>query len=156
MQQFLFSNVLRVWPKVCDENCKCRQTFGPWLTGFPVATFIKHKRLKTLDMTFKKACNMHKIYYSPEVLLKFAMHCCQTFGQAPATLLRTRLWSRQRTRCNRKNYALLAFKCFWNIWCIAITPVYKEAIPVSEKHQADFKFFGHFLPRLSDNDHSQV
>ena len=36
------------------------------------------------------------------------------------------------------------------------TPVYKEAILVSEKHQADFNFFGHFLPRLSDNDHSQV
>ena len=36
------------------------------------------------------------------------------------------------------------------------TPVYKEAILVSEKHQADFKFFGNFLSRLSDNDHSQV
>ena len=36
------------------------------------------------------------------------------------------------------------------------TPVFKEAIPASKKHQADFMFFGHFLPRLSRNDHSQV
>ena len=36
------------------------------------------------------------------------------------------------------------------------TPVYKKAIPVSEKHQANFKFSDHFLPRLSGNHHSQV
>ena len=36
------------------------------------------------------------------------------------------------------------------------TPVYKEAILVTKKHRADFYFSGHFLPRLSRNDHSQV
>ena len=36
------------------------------------------------------------------------------------------------------------------------TPVYKATILVTEKHRADFNFFGHFLPRLSRNDHSQV
>ena len=35
-----------------------------------------------------------------------------------------------------------------------LTPVYKQIILASAKRQADFKFFGHFLPRLSENDHS--
>ena len=36
------------------------------------------------------------------------------------------------------------------------TPVYKGTILVTEKHRADLNFFGHFLPRLSRNDHSWV
>ena len=36
------------------------------------------------------------------------------------------------------------------------TPVYKEAILVTEKHRANFYIFVHFLPRLSRNKHSQV
>ena len=37
---------------------------------------------------------------------------------------------------------------------IVTTPVYKKAILAWAKRQADFKFFVHFLPRLSENDHS--
>ena len=35
-------------------------------------------------------------------------------------------------------------------------PVYKETILVTKKHRADFYIFGHFLPRLSRNECSQV
>ena len=36
------------------------------------------------------------------------------------------------------------------------TPLYNKAILVTEKHPAEIFFFGRFLVRLSESDHSQV
>ena len=63
------------------------------------------------------------------------------------------------------DYIILIFRHRWIIispeqicflYPTAYTPVYKATILVTEKHRADFNFFGRFLPRLSRNDHSQV
>ena len=37
-----------------------------------------------------------------------------------------------------------------------LTPLYNKAILVTEKHPAEIFFFGRFLVRLSESDHSQV
>ena len=43
-----------------------------------------------------------------------------------------------------------------HIWHLHHTPVYKRPILGTEKHMAKIIFFGHFLLRLSRNDHSRV
>ena len=50
----------------------------------------------------------------------------------------------------------ILFDSLWFHFPHRHTPVYKGTILVTEKHRADFNFFGHFLPRLSRNDLSQV